>query len=224
MRHGPLLGGNFSHWTSLNLSCTSLHLCHVNVEYFSGSFFSLSVPCVLCEAAFAYPTEALISDSAHFCWRIHQFQALSLIIKFLFVAAGRHKHTFKSLYGAGELFFPVFMLHRSLAFRVLLNSQGDAASDKSLSLTLLITVGSADASRDRNQSAPMGPKQRLCNGVLVAADRQQTVYLLCCTRWLICCKEYPSRHVLVLPPWLLVRVSVSEGSLKPLSGLDPENI
>lgn len=31
MRHGPLLGGNFSHWTSLNLSCRSLHLCHVNV-------------------------------------------------------------------------------------------------------------------------------------------------------------------------------------------------
>lgn len=140
------------------------------------------------------------------------------------MAAGKHKHTFKSLYGAGEHFFLVFILHRSLAFHVLFVSPGDATSDKSLSLTLLFAVGSADASRDRNQSAPMGPKQRLCNGVPVAADRQQTVYLLCCTRWLICCKGYPSRHALVLPPRLLVRVSVSEGSLKPLSGLVPENI
>lgn len=53
--------------------------------------------------------DAFLSSTGRAGQGIRLFQALSLIIKFMFAATGKKKHTFKSLYGAGERFFPVFI-------------------------------------------------------------------------------------------------------------------
>lgn len=65
-------------------------------------------------------------------------------------------------------------------FQIVFHSWGSVISDKSLQLMSLFPVGSGDASRDRNQSALMGPKQSDC-----AHGSWQTVYLVCYTRCLL---------------------------------------
>lgn len=86
---------------------------------------------------------------------IRVYRPLSLIIKFMFAATGKQKHTFKSLYGAAKSFFPVFICVDLRPSLISIGSPSNAAFDKSLPLMPLLS----DASRDPNQRAPMGPGQ-----------------------------------------------------------------
>lgn len=73
----------------------------------------------------------------------------------MFAATGKQTHTFKSLHGTAERFFPVFICVDPRPSSFSIDSPGNAALDKSLVLMWLLS----DASRDPNQRAPMGPGQ-----------------------------------------------------------------